>query len=241
MRWFVLGAVFLATLITALVVQAPARLAFNAVAPTARLDAGLVQGTVWDAHLLRLHVGGLVFAEAEASLAPASVLGGAPRLEFTLTDPQARLSGVAVARDGVTLRDVSGVVQLGLIPGLGGGALPADGVVRLEAVSVQFDREGRCVSADGRGVTPVLADLGVRYGAELPVLALALRCEAGLVTVDVTGNAPALSVTGVVTLAAPAPRWRFEARAGDETLASVLTALGFEQAGETYRVRSAGG
>ncbi len=230
MRWIIAGIAFVVTLLGALVATAPARVMFDMAASPIGLDAGRIQGTVWNAHILRLHVQGLVFAQAHARLSPGSVLTGSPRFSFALEDPRAQLRGRARAVSGaVELTGLSGVMHLGLFPGLSESFPPSEGVVRIDNADIVFDARGGCESARGHAATPVLADLGIRYGADLPVLDLSLSCAAPSLVLTLSGQSAVLALTGDIVMAPGDPIWRLQARPIDDTLAETLTLLGFEE------------
>ncbi|HCR65115.1 MAG TPA: hypothetical protein DIW38_01185, partial [Oceanicaulis sp.] len=96
MRVF-LGVLFVIALIAGLVMSAPAHLVYDALASSG-VQAGLVQGSVWNGQALRVRRGDVELQRVETALEPGSILSGRMRVQTEIMDP--RVQGRAVI--GVT-------------------------------------------------------------------------------------------------------------------------------------------
>lgn len=226
-----LGAVTLAAFALAAL---PARLAFDLAASASGARAGLVQGSVWDAQILRLEVQGVSVAELDAALAPASLLGGAARFDVTVRDPTLGGRGALVLTPGgAVIEDAQGVFTLsrlasGALPFAAG--LPGDESVQLQITRLATNRDGACLDADGRITTAALVAAGQAYGVVLPVLEGALFCAGEALAMDLAGATGELALEGRITLSGGEPQWRFQARTSDREAVMALSVLGFDQA-----------
>jgi hypothetical protein len=212
------------------VASLPARLIFDAAAAPAGIQAGLVQGTVWDATILRLDAGGPPVAETRARLRPGALLSGAARLDVTVRDSTLRGDGVLTLRSGgATLEDAAGVMALSRLPL--SGALPPGQSVQADITRLAVDRDGNCLEAEGTLRTAALAAAGESFGAELPMLTGALLCAGDRIAVQIDGANDRLSLSGRIRLEPAGPVWRIEARSQDRDVVAALSLLGFEQDG----------
>ena len=87
-------------------------------------------------------------------------------------------------------------------------------------------------------MTSLVADLGERYGVDLPLLDLQAYCAGSDIGFNLSGQSEALGLEGFFTLNAQAPRYRIEARTSEADVVSVLVALGFEADGELWVAES---
>jgi hypothetical protein len=208
----------------------PARAVFDAVAEPAGLRAGLVQGAVWDARILRLETDGAPIAETRARLQPVGLLSGAARFDVSVRDATLRGDGVvSLTPGGAVLEDASGVIALSRLPVFAG--LPPGQSVQADIVRLAVDRDGRCLEADGTLRTAALAAAGDSFGAELPLLQGALLCAGDRIAVQIDGANERLSLSGRLRLEPAGPVWRIEARTQDREVVAALSLLGFEQDG----------
>ncbi|CAN0297180.1 unnamed protein product, partial [Chrysoparadoxa australica] len=159
-----------------LIAAMPARLIFDLALKPAGVEAGLVQGRVWDAQLLRIQSGRLSIGEARASLAPASLMTLSPRFDVTLSDPALRGDGIVTfGAGGARVEDARGVVRLDqVMPEL--AALGGDEVIQLSVDTLALDADGRCEAASGQATTAALIGLGERYEINLLILRFDLLC-----------------------------------------------------------------
>ena len=240
MRVF-LGVLFVIALIAGLVIFAPARLVYDALLPSG-VQAGLVQGTIWNGQALRVRRGDLELQRVETALEPGSILSGRMRVQTEIVD--SRVQGravIGVTSNGIDIRDAQGVVALSAWPGL--AAIPAfdlagDAVVQLDGVSVSLDPEGRCLSAEGAMMSPALADLGVRYDVDLPIVDMTLSCAGEHVALSLSGSGPTLDLEGRIVLGAPQPSYRLRATPHDPAAGPVLSLLGFQPEGADWVAES---
>jgi len=238
MRLWVVLTGLLAALIS-LVVLAPARLVFDGLAAHG-VQAALVQGSVWNAHAVRVQIGGVSVGQVRARLAPVSVLSGTPRLKLHLEDPAMALTGDVILRSGaVSVEALSGVVEMRALPGSRDWPIASDSFVELQAVAVSLDQTGGCQSASGSGMSTVLTDLGPRYGLDLPVLDLRVQCAGDALGVQLSGEASDLRLEGMIRLQPGVPpRYRLDAYPGHSDLFAPLAAMGFEAQGDRWRLES---
>lgn len=137
----------------------PARLIFDAAAGPAGLQAGLVQGTVWDARILRLSAGGPPVAETRARLRSGGLLSGAVRFDVTVRDATLRGDGVVTLRSGgASVEDATGVMALSRLPL--SAALPPGQSIQVDITRIAVDRDGNCLEAEGSLQTAALAGAG---------------------------------------------------------------------------------
>lgn len=212
------------------VAAAPARLAFDAAAGPAGARAGLVQGTVWDATILRLTTGGPSIAQTTARLQPSGLLSGAARFDVALRDPTLRGEGVvALTPGGLAVENASGVASLSrlALP----VAMPAGESVRVEIERLAVDRAGRCREAEGRITTSALVAAGEPFGAVLPVLDGVLLCAGDAVGLQINGTSDALALSGRIRFEPSGPAWRIEAQTTDRDVVAALSVMGFQQQG----------
>ncbi|MCR9129426.1 MAG: type II secretion system protein N [Alphaproteobacteria bacterium] len=225
--FIVLGVVLFAAFAVA---NLPARLIFDAAAGPAGLRAGLVQGTVWDATILRLDAGGPPVAETRARLQPGGLLGGSARFDVTVRDATVRGEGVVTLRPGgATLEDATGVMALSRLPL--SFAVPPGQSVQADITRIAVDRDGTCLQAEGSLRTAALAAAGESFGAELPLLTGELLCAGDRIAVQIDGANDRLSLSGRIRLEPAGPAWRIEARTRDREVVAALSLLGFEQDG----------
>jgi len=238
MRFGIIG-LFILTVIAGLIWQAPARLVFDGLQGSG-VQAGLVQGTVWDAQAHRVRLGALTVAELNAHMQPAGLLSGAGVFDVRVQDPRVQLEGqVRATASQLAIQDLQGAVQFSAFPQLSGLPLPAQSGVFLDGVSVRLDQAGACVSAEGAGMTALLSDMGTRYGLDLPLVDLEAYCAGADLGFTLSGQSQALSVEGFVTVNTSALRYRVEARSTVSDVIGVLVALGFENEGDVWIAESA--
>lgn len=240
MRVF-LGVLFVIALIAGLVISAPARLVYSALLSSG-VQAGLVQGTIWNGQALRVRRGDVELQRVETALDPGSLLSGRMRVQTEIIDPRVQARAViGVSSNGIDIRDAQGAVALSAWPGL--AALPAfalagDAVVQLDGVSVSLDHEGRCLSAEGAMMSAALADLGERYDLDLPIVDMTLSCEGEQVALSLTGAGPTLDLAGRIVLSTPQPSYRLRATPHDPAAGPVLSLLGFQAEGADWVAES---
>lgn len=224
-----LGLVLFAVFVAAAL---PARVFFDAAAGPAGLRAGLVQGTVWDATLLRLSAGGPPVAETRARLRAGSLMTGAARFDVTVRDATLRGEGVVTLRPGgAAIEDAAGAMALSRLPLA--AALPPGQSVQAEIERLAIDREGRCLEAEGTLRTAALAAAGEPFGAALPVLEGGFLCAGDRVAVQVEGTNERIALSGRIRFEPAGPVWRVEARTQDRDAVTVLSILGFVQSGSS--------
>lgn len=230
MKRFILPLFFgLVCFVGFLIAAMPARAIFDLAIRPAGVQAGQVQGRVWDAQLLRIRAGDLSVAEARAELAPGSLLSLSPRFEFTLADPDLRGQGVATLRaGGVVIEDASGVVRLDQVAPQIAFVAP-DAVLQITLETLSVDREGRCQQASGRALTPALAELGERYGVALPTLQFDIVCAGDAVGADLSGQSDAVAFSGRLSFGNEGPEGRIQARSTERDVIAALSFAGFEQ------------
>ena len=225
---------FVLALVAGLVMTAPARIIFDALASTG-VEAGQVQGSVWRGQALRVRVGGQVLQQVETALEPASLLSGRPAVAMTVEDPQVQLTArVRAGGESIRIEDAQGIVALGVLPQLAGLPVPADSIVRLDGVSVILDRAGRCVSAEGAGMSPALADAGARYDVDLPILDMTVYCAGDTLALNLSGQSPVVDLEGVIRLDAQAASYQIAATPHDPESGRVLSLLGFRAEGARW-------
>lgn len=208
----------------------PARLVFNLAAGPAGLQAGMVQGTVWDATILRLDAGGGSVAETRARMRPGGLLTGVARFDVSVRDATLRGDGVlSLTPGGAVLETATGVMALSRLPL--SAALPPGQSVQVDITRLAVDRDGRCLEAEGALRTAALAAAGDSFGADLPVLEGVFLCAGDRVAVQVDGANERLSLSGRIRLEPSGPVWRVQARTTDRDVIAALSLLGFEQDG----------
>jgi hypothetical protein len=215
-----------------LIAAMPLRLAFDLALKPAGFEAGLVQGTVWNGHAFRVRGAGFSIAEAEARLAPASLLGGRARFDFALSDPAIRAEGVAaLTPSGLSLTDTSAVARLDLVlPDL--ALVAPNESVQIELVELSLSGDGRCAQAEGRALTPALITLGERYGVALPLLRFDLMCAGDRLGVDISGTSDVVAISGRLIASDAGPEGRVEARTTERDVIAALSFVGFDQLDE---------
>lgn len=219
---------FVVALLAGLVISAPARLVYDALAP-AGVQAGRVQGSVWRGQALRVRVGDTVLRQVETALEPASLLSGRPRVAMTVTDAQVQLTArVSTAGEGIRMEDAQGLVAVSVLP------VPADSIVRLDDVSFTLDRQGRCVSAEGAMMSPALADAGARYDLDLPILDMTVSCDGEVLALDLSGQSAVVDIEGIIRLDASTPSYQIVATPHDPDIGGVLSLLGFRADGARW-------
>jgi hypothetical protein len=213
-----------------LVAATPARLVFDLALKPAGIEAGLVQGRVWEARLWRVQAGDLTIADARAQLAPASLLTGAARFDVVLADPALRADGVAVLRPGgVRIENARGVMQLDrVMPEL--AVLAPDEVLQFDIEMLALDDEGRCEAASGEARSAALITLGERYEVDLPVLRFDFTCAGDRVAADLSGRSEAVAVSGRLRFGDQGLEGRVEARSTVNNVIAALSFAGFDQA-----------
>lgn len=208
----------------------PARLVFDAIAGPFGARAGLVQGTLWDATLLRLSIGAPPIAETTARLRPGGLLGGAARFDVAMRDATLRLDGLlSVTPGGIAIEDASGVIALSRLPLA--ASVPPGQSFQLDIERLALDRQGRCMQAQGRLRTAALVAAGESLGTDLLVLEGALLCAGDQVAIQLEGENEQIAVSGRVRFEAQGPQWRIEARSSQREIVAVLSLLGFVQEG----------
>lgn len=214
------------------IAAAPARLAYDLALKPAGVEAGLVQGSVWDARLWRIRAGDQSIASARAELDPLSLTAFNARFDVTITDEGLRADGAAIlAPGGVRIEETTGVVRLSrVMPQL--AAFAPDEAARFDITELSLDSQGRCQSAQGRVFTPALITLGDRYGAALPMLEGDLFCAGDAVGLQLTGASDSLSVDGRLRFISGGLEGRIEARSTELAVAAALSFAGFDQIGE---------
>lgn len=206
----------------------PARVVFDIAAQPSGARAGLVQGTVWDAQILRLGAGGLPIAEIRAALRPASLLGAAARFDVTVRDPGLRGGGqVVLTGGGAAIEAADAVIALSRFPLA--ASLPPGQSARVEIDRIAVDRQGRCLEAQGRVTTAALAAAGESFGTALPVLNGNFFCADDLLALQLDGESDRLALSGRLRFEPAGPAWRIEARTADREVVAALSLLGFVQ------------
>ena len=207
----------------------PARLVYDTALKPAGIEAGLVQGTVWDAQLWRITAGAQTIEMAQARLDPASLLGLSARFDATVADPDLRANGAAVLRPGgASLQAVSGVARLHRVaPEL--AAFAPQESLSFEIDELSFDGEGRCTAAQGRIASAVLITLGERYGVTMPALQGELFCAGEHVGVALTGASDAVSIDGRLSFTSRGLEGVIEARSRENDIIAALSFAGFDQ------------
>jgi len=222
---------FVLALVAGLVMTAPARIVYDALAPSG-VEAGQVQGSVWQGQALRVRMGGQVLQHVETALEPMSLLSGRPAVATTITDPQAQLTAlVSTGGDEIRIEHAQGLVALGVLPQLAGLPVPSASIARLDGVNVTLDRAGRCVSAEGAVMSPALADVGARYDVDLPILDMTVFCAGETLALNLSGQSPVMDLEGVIRLDAQTPSYRVVATPHDPDAGRVLSLLGFRADG----------
>ncbi len=216
-----------------LIAAMPARLIFDLALKPAGVEAGLVQGRVWDAQLLRIQSGRLSIGEARASLAPASLMTLSPRFDVTLSDPALRGDGIVTfGAGGARVEDARGVVRLDqVMPEL--AALGGDEVIQLSVDTLALDADGRCEAASGQATTAALIGLGERYEINLPILRFDLLCAGDRVGAAVSGQSDAVEISGRLQFTGQGPEGRIEAQTSVTNVIAALSFMGFEQVNQT--------
>lgn len=229
-----LGLGFVVALVTGLFASAPVRLVYDGLA-SAGVEAGLVQGTVWNGNALRVRAGHTTVHQVRTHLSPLSLVSGRPRVMIDVVDPDIMFTGeLGLGGEGVQVRNVEGVASIPVVPGLSGFALLNEGVVQFDAVRISLDRDGRCLDADGRVMSPALADAGARYDMDLPILDMTLFCAGEDLALNLSGQSPTVDVEGVIRLDAREPRYRVIATPHDPEGGQVLSLLGFQADGARW-------
>ena len=213
------------------IAAAPARLAFDLALRPAGVEAGLVQGTVWEAQALRIRAGGQSIAAAQARLDPVSLAGMSARFDVTLRDPELRAEGVAELRaGGAAIENASGVVRLSrILPEL--SAFAPEESARFEIEQLVVDGQGRCQTAQGRVFSTMLVALGERYGETLPLLQGELICAGDDVGLQLSGTTDNIALDGRLQFAPGGPEGRIEARTAELPIVAALSFAGFDQVG----------
>ncbi len=225
---------FVLALVLGLVITAPARIIYDALAPSG-VEAGQVQGSVWRGQALRVRAGGQVLQQVETALEPASLLSARLAVAMTVTDPQAQLTArVSAAGNEIRIEDAQGIVALGALPLPTGLPIPSDSIARLDGVNVTLDRAGRCLSAEGAVISPALADAGVRYDVDLPILDMTVFCAGETLALNLSGQSPVVDLEGVIRLEAQTPSYRIVATPHDPDAGRVLSLLGFRADGARW-------
>lgn len=233
-----IGAGF-AAFLAALVIFAPAQLAFDLFARPAGVSAGLISGSIWEARAWRVSAGSVRVDAVEFGVRPASLLSGAAALDADVSGPDLQFQGVVRAGLSQTaFEQVRGVAQLRLFPAFHGLPLPTETPVQLRIDRLAFDHDGACLTADGRITSTALMDFGARQAVELPVIEGELYCAGAVAAVAFTGASDTLALDGVAQMTGPDPSWRMEARTTDRSVITALVLLGFEQQGEVFVVDS---
>lgn len=233
MRW-VLIVIFVLALAVGLVMGAPARLAFDALAPSG-VQAGLVQGSVWRGQALRVRRGDVEVQSVDMALKPASLLALRPTVAVRVEDPAIALTAQLQTRaETVRIEDARGVVSATLLPGLAELPIPADSVARIDGVDLELDRNGRCIEAQGAIMSPALADAGARHGVDLPLLDISLSCAGEALALTLSGQSAALTLDGVIRIEGAASSYRLVATPHDPESGPVLSLLGFRAEGAQW-------
>mgnify|MGYP006283244995 CR=1 FL=1 len=240
-RTVALIALFAAAFTIAAIVFLPARAAFDLAARPAGVGAELVHGPVWNAELHGVNAAGVRLERVEAGLRAWPLLTGTARLDVSARGDGVVADGqVDARRGGLVLIDAAGTAGLDRLPG--GAGLPAGGsqTVSFEIDRLAFDRQDGCVEAQGRVRSAALVAIGRTYDVDLPALAGTLACAGPRLAVDYDGESAALSLTGRLRLGADSWALDATARAGERRVEPVLIALGFEQAGGAWTLRTEG-
>jgi len=199
-----------------------------------------VYGRVWDGRIYNAAAGRARFDQVEMRLRPLSLLTGAAVFDWTLSDPEARGQGAALAGPGgAGLRDARLTTTLrGL--GLDLPALDPAESASFEIDELRFGSEG-CTAASGHVRTAALIGFARRHDVEAPLLDGPISCENGVLGVALAGTSAAMSLDMRVTISPTGLyRWTIEARLMEDRLTAVFSAAGFTQDGETWRLRGEG-
>lgn len=237
-RWIAYAALGLVAFAGFAIASAPARLVYDAAARPAGIEAGLVSGTVWNASLRRVRVGGLSLTQVEARLRPGPLLTGRAALDLVVTDPALRASGrVTLTPGGTLVQDATGVMGLDAVPALAAADLPPGQSARIVIDRLELAPDGACREAIGQVSSAVLVAAGEQYGAALPalpVLNAELACAGDTVALNFSGQSDALALTGQVRLLASGPQWRIVADTAERDLIGALSLMGFDQDGDRF-------
>ena len=227
------AALFGAFLLAALLALLPLRLVLGvADAGAAGLSARRVDGSIWAGSLSEARLGGLALGDLDARVSPWRLLLGQLSVALDGNGTARPLHGrVTMRRHGFGVEELTA----GLAAGSLFQPLPVTGL-DLDAVSVRFE-DGACREAEGR----VRATLGPGpAGIALPPeIAGAVRCEGGALLVPLAGQAGAESVTLRVE-GDGRYRAEFTLPAADPATVEQLTRLGFQPAGNGYRLVAEG-
>ena len=224
----------LAALAVGLIAKAPMRLVYDALAPIG-IEAGLVQGTVWNGQALRVRVAGTDIYEVRTRLSPMSLLTGRPGVTLSVADPDIIMTGeLGLGGEGVRVWNARGAASTSVLPGLSRFAFLNDAGVQFYDVSVSFDRDGHCLAAEGVATSAALADAGASYDVDLPILDMTLFCAGEDLALNLSGQGPVLDLEGVIRLNPREPRYRIVATPHDRAGGRVLALLGFEADGARW-------
>ena len=240
-RRILLPILFASVFLIAAIVFLPARAVFDLAARPAGVSAELVHGPVWNADLHGVSVAGVRLERIEAGLRAWPLLTGTATLDVIARGDGIAADGLARARPGgIALAEMSGAARLDRLPG--GANLPAGGseTVNFQIERLAFDAEGGCAEAEGSVRSAALVAIGEVYDAALPALTGTLACAGPRLAVDYEGQSEALALSGRLRLGAEGWTLDATATAGERRVEPVLIALGFEEAGGTWTLRTEG-
>lgn len=188
------------------------------------LAARDVSGSIWSGTLKDMRLRGVRLGDTDVGFEPFALAAGMRRLHLRSERGEATIVGgrmQGMDHAGMTV----GLGELGL--GELGLALPFEGVVRLQDVSLLYE-SGSCSQAAGHIATDLL-----RLTGNGPELAGELACDGDSAVARLSGKAGEVGIGMTVRIDAGG-HYRSELRAGgaDPALSGALLLAGFVQSGD---------
>jgi len=239
-RLLILLAAGLAAFFAALIALAPARLVTDPLAASG-FYADQVHGSVWNAQLYGVRIAGQSADRVDLRLAFWPLLRGAAVADIAAQGEGITLRGTLERAGGeVRVRDLAGAADAWRLPGAAElGLVSIEGVV-FSLDEAVFDDKAGCLSASGVLRSDLLVTAGERYGVELPGIEGVFACGGPRLIIDASGETPAVSLEGRARLGVSGYDWSAEAAGDEGEIAVVLLALGFEDAGDVWRLEGSG-
>lgn len=202
------------------------------------LSARAATGSLWSGRLEDARFGQVPLGSPKVSLQLAPLLIGRARLDFHDAGPNAglRQGGLSLSRHEFAVDDVTARFDMAaLVP------IPApQAALNLTDVSIRF-RNGRCETAEGQVSTDFLARLSGLGGWQGPTLTGSARCDNGEALLPLAGTADGIPTALEIRIDGKGRRKvMLEIRNPPAELASSLTARGFVQSGDSYRLTAEG-